>query len=136
MQKMWCKIFGDGMGPQDYALWIMTRKRKPAVTLTLTIFCFPFSFQMIATAIVVGITLHAGNHLACDFPRVINSGPDQYRWVEPDFGPIRPTYTSLLTGIEGDFWIDYIRSLLLLLLLLMRYWWLDLIDSKINWQNI
>ncbi|KAF3339345.1 Respiratory burst oxidase [Carex littledalei] len=57
--------------------------------------------KMIATAIVVGITLHAGNHLACDFPRVINSTPDQYRWVERDFGPVKPTYTSLLVGIEG-----------------------------------
>lgn len=57
---------------------------------------------MIATAIVVGITLHAGNHLACDFPRLINSTPDQYRWVEPDFGPVKPTYTSLLVGIEGN----------------------------------
>jgi respiratory burst oxidase len=73
---------------------------------------------MIATAIVVGITLHAGNHLACDFPRVINSGPDQYQWVQPDFGLVKPTYTSLLTGIEGDFWIHCIR---LLLLVIERY---------------
>ncbi|KAJ1700512.1 hypothetical protein LUZ63_000291 [Rhynchospora breviuscula] len=57
--------------------------------------------KMIATAIVVGITLHAGNHLACDFPRVISSTPDQYLLVEPDFGPVKPTYYSLLTGIEG-----------------------------------
>ncbi|KAJ3677123.1 hypothetical protein LUZ60_002847 [Juncus effusus] len=57
--------------------------------------------KMIATAIVVGITLHAGTHLACDFPQVINSSPEQYRLVEPDFGPIKPTYASFLTGIEG-----------------------------------
>ncbi|OAY65195.1 Respiratory burst oxidase [Ananas comosus] len=57
--------------------------------------------KMIATAIVVGITLHAGNHLACDFPRLIGSSPDQYKLVARDFGSKKPTYGSLLYGVEG-----------------------------------
>ncbi|XP_073010095.1 respiratory burst oxidase homolog protein E-like [Typha latifolia] len=57
--------------------------------------------KMIATAIVVGITLHAGNHLACDFPRVIGSSPDQYELVAPDFGSEKPSFASLLYGVEG-----------------------------------
>jgi respiratory burst oxidase len=56
---------------------------------------------MIATAIVVGITLHAGNHLACDFPRLIASGPEEYRLVADAFGPEKPTYVGLLSGVEG-----------------------------------
>ncbi|KAK3133413.1 hypothetical protein QOZ80_6AG0536260 [Eleusine coracana subsp. coracana] len=57
--------------------------------------------KMIATAIVVGITLHAGNHLACDFPRVIAARPEEYALVAGAFGPDRPTYASLLSGAEG-----------------------------------
>ncbi|KAF8695389.1 hypothetical protein HU200_037622 [Digitaria exilis] len=57
--------------------------------------------KMIATAIVVGITLHAGNHLACDFPRVIAASPEEYALVAGAFGPGKPTYASLLSGTEG-----------------------------------
>uniref|UniRef100_A0ACD5YHP5 Uncharacterized protein n=1 Tax=Avena sativa TaxID=4498 RepID=A0ACD5YHP5_AVESA len=57
--------------------------------------------KMIATAIVVGITLHAGNHLACDFPRVIASGPEEYRLVAGAFGAEKPSYAGLISGVEG-----------------------------------
>ncbi|KAG2643641.1 hypothetical protein PVAP13_2KG347800 [Panicum virgatum] len=57
--------------------------------------------EMIATAIVVGITLHAGNHLACDFPRVIAASPEEYALVAGAFGPGKPTYAGLLSGAEG-----------------------------------
>ncbi|OEL31621.1 Respiratory burst oxidase-like protein E [Dichanthelium oligosanthes] len=57
--------------------------------------------KMIATAIVVGITLHAGNHLACDFPRVIAASPEEYALVAGAFGAGRPTYAGLLSGTEG-----------------------------------
>jgi respiratory burst oxidase len=46
---------------------------------------------MIAVAIALGICLHAGNHLACDFPRLVASF----------FGQVKPTYRSLLAGPEG-----------------------------------
>ncbi|CAM0951500.1 unnamed protein product [Alopecurus aequalis] len=57
--------------------------------------------KMIATAIVVGITLHAGNHLACDFPRVIASSPEEYALVAGAFGAERPSYVGLISGVEG-----------------------------------
>ena len=63
--------------------------------------CLFTPFQMIATAIVVGITLHAGNHLACDFPRLIASSPGEYRPLAGYFGEERPTYRSLLSGVVG-----------------------------------
>ena len=56
---------------------------------------------MIATAIVVGITLHAGNHLACDFPRVTASSPDEYHLVAGAFGAQKPSYIGLISGVEG-----------------------------------
>ncbi|WOL06525.1 respiratory burst oxidase [Canna indica] len=57
--------------------------------------------KMIATAIVMGILLHAGNHLACDFPRLINSSPAHYEMVARYFGREKPTYGSLVAGVEG-----------------------------------
>ncbi|TVU09684.1 hypothetical protein EJB05_43175 [Eragrostis curvula] len=57
--------------------------------------------KMIATAIVVGITLHAGNHLACDFPRVIAASPEEYALVAGAFGADKPTYAGLLSSAEG-----------------------------------
>ncbi|XP_009799187.1 respiratory burst oxidase homolog protein E isoform X1 [Nicotiana sylvestris] len=57
--------------------------------------------KIIAYAIAVGILLHAGNHLACDFPRLINSSPEKFALIASDFDNVKPTFKSLLTGIEG-----------------------------------
>ncbi|KAF8388686.1 hypothetical protein HHK36_025366 [Tetracentron sinense] len=57
--------------------------------------------KIIAFAIGIGILLHAGNHLACDFPRLINSSPQEFASVSSDFNNQKPTYKSLLTGVEG-----------------------------------
>uniref|UniRef100_J3MTJ6 FAD-binding FR-type domain-containing protein n=1 Tax=Oryza brachyantha TaxID=4533 RepID=J3MTJ6_ORYBR len=57
--------------------------------------------KIIATAIALGICMHAGNHLACDFPRLIGSSAEEYRLVSSFFGAERPTYRSLLAGVEG-----------------------------------
>ncbi|CAD6245375.1 unnamed protein product [Miscanthus lutarioriparius] len=57
--------------------------------------------KIIALAIAVGICLHAGNHLACDFPRLIASEPDEYRLVARFFGRDKPSYRGLLAGAEG-----------------------------------
>ncbi|KAB2093735.1 Respiratory burst oxidase A [Gossypium arboreum] len=57
--------------------------------------------KTIAAAIVIGVILHAGNHLACDFPRLINSTPDEYSHYLHDFGSRKPTYMDLVKGPEG-----------------------------------
>ncbi|KAL4335827.1 hypothetical protein GQ457_07G008290 [Hibiscus cannabinus] len=57
--------------------------------------------KTIAAAIVIGVILHAGNHLACDFPRLIHSSPADYRSYLVDFGSHKPTYMDLLKGPEG-----------------------------------
>ncbi|CAI8589704.1 unnamed protein product [Vicia faba] len=57
--------------------------------------------KMIAFAIVIGITVHAGNHLACDFPLLANSSPEKFSIVSSDFNNKKPTYKSLLISIEG-----------------------------------
>uniref|UniRef100_A0A6N2K068 FAD-binding FR-type domain-containing protein n=1 Tax=Salix viminalis TaxID=40686 RepID=A0A6N2K068_SALVM len=58
--------------------------------------------KTIAAAIVIGVILHAGNHLACDFPKLINSSHDDYDlFLKDDFGAKKPSYASLARGAEG-----------------------------------
>ncbi|KAK4373111.1 hypothetical protein RND71_008495 [Anisodus tanguticus] len=57
--------------------------------------------KIIAHAIAVGIILHAANHLACDFPHLVNSSPEKFALVASDFDKLKPSYKSLLTGVEG-----------------------------------
>ncbi|XP_059662271.1 respiratory burst oxidase homolog protein A [Cornus florida] len=58
--------------------------------------------KTIAAAIVIGVILHAGNHLACDFPRLINESEKDYEtYFGEDFGSHKPTYTDLVQGVEG-----------------------------------
>uniref|UniRef100_A0A0E0JNN7 Uncharacterized protein n=2 Tax=Oryza punctata TaxID=4537 RepID=A0A0E0JNN7_ORYPU len=57
--------------------------------------------KTIAAAIVVGIILHAGNHLVCDFPRLIKSSDEKYAPLGQYFGEIKPSYFTLVKGVEG-----------------------------------
>ncbi|KAK2449942.1 respiratory burst oxidase protein A [Trifolium repens] len=57
--------------------------------------------KMIAFGIVVGIVIHAGNHLACDFPLLVNSSPEKFSLISSDFNNKKPTFKSLLISIEG-----------------------------------
>ncbi|XP_022978940.1 respiratory burst oxidase homolog protein A-like [Cucurbita maxima] len=57
--------------------------------------------KIIAVAIIVGIILHAGNHLACDFPRLLRSSEAEYAFLIGDFGKIKPSYMDLVKGCEG-----------------------------------
>ncbi|CAA6665948.1 unnamed protein product [Spirodela intermedia] len=52
--------------------------------------------KTVAAAIVVGIILHAGNHLACDFPRLMDASDVEYAPMKHDFGEIKPTYADLM----------------------------------------
>ncbi|KZV44991.1 hypothetical protein F511_32737 [Dorcoceras hygrometricum] len=58
--------------------------------------------KTIAAAIVVGVILHVGNHLACDFPRLSHLSQSTYTFYLNDaFGDRKPTYPGLVGGIEG-----------------------------------
>ncbi|KAF3340122.1 respiratory burst oxidase protein B [Carex littledalei] len=57
--------------------------------------------KTISAAIVVGVILHTGNHLACDFPRLINASEEEYAPLKPYFGETKPTYMMLVRGPEG-----------------------------------
>lgn len=57
--------------------------------------------QLIACGIVVGVILHGGTHLACDFPRI--SGCDSVLFQQTlasGFGHQQPTYMQILATKE------------------------------------
>ncbi|GFP87268.1 respiratory burst oxidase homolog protein e [Phtheirospermum japonicum] len=57
--------------------------------------------KVIACAIVIGVTVHAGIHLSCDLPRLVRSSPEEFTLIASDFHGEKPTYTKLLTGVVG-----------------------------------
>ncbi|XP_074269286.1 respiratory burst oxidase homolog protein E-like [Silene latifolia] len=57
--------------------------------------------KFIAVAIVGGVILHAGSHLTCDFPRLVNSSPEKFALIASDFNNKKPSYWDLIKGIEG-----------------------------------
>ncbi|KAH0643992.1 hypothetical protein KY290_034861 [Solanum tuberosum] len=58
--------------------------------------------KTVAAAIVTGIILHAGNHLVCDFPKLIHANNTNYqKYLVNDFGPSQPQYIDLVKGVEG-----------------------------------
>ncbi|KHN16780.1 Respiratory burst oxidase like protein F [Glycine soja] len=58
--------------------------------------------KTIAGAIVIGIILHAGDHLACDFPRLVSTSEERYeKYLKGVFGDHKPSYVDLVKGVEG-----------------------------------
>ncbi|PSS15435.1 Respiratory burst oxidase protein like [Actinidia chinensis var. chinensis] len=57
--------------------------------------------KIIAFAIAIGVLLHAGNHLICDFTRITHASPEKFAKIASDFNNKKPTYKDLLTGVEG-----------------------------------
>ncbi|KAA8536845.1 hypothetical protein F0562_029323 [Nyssa sinensis] len=58
--------------------------------------------KVIAFGIAIGIGLHAGAHLTCDFPRLLHATDEEYEPMEPFFGEHRPDdYWWFVKGTEG-----------------------------------
>ncbi|XP_043705985.1 respiratory burst oxidase homolog protein C-like [Telopea speciosissima] len=58
--------------------------------------------KVIALGVVVGVGLHAGAHLACDFPKIMSASEEKYELVKPYFGEEQPSsYWWFVKGVEG-----------------------------------
>nr|BAB84124.1 respiratory burst oxidase protein F [Solanum tuberosum] len=84
-------------------------------------YCLPLDdninfHKTIAGAIVVAVILHIGDHLACDFPRIVRATEYDYnRYLFHYFQTKQPTYFDLVKGPEG------ITGILMVILLLFRF---------------
>lgn len=58
--------------------------------------------KVIAVGIAVGVGLHAGAHLTCDFPRLLHATEAEYEPMKPYFGDKQPpNYWWFVKGVEG-----------------------------------
>ncbi|XWS24357.1 hypothetical protein CRYUN_Cryun28dG0094700 [Craigia yunnanensis] len=58
--------------------------------------------KVIAVGITIGVILHAGAHLTCDFPRLLHATEEEYEPMEPFFGEEQPpNYWWFVKGVEG-----------------------------------
>ncbi|CAI9097384.1 OLC1v1033793C3 [Oldenlandia corymbosa var. corymbosa] len=71
--------------------------------------------KIVAWAIAIGIIVHVGNHLVCDFPRLIHSTPEKFALIATDFKNVKPSYASLLTSAVG------ITGILMVILMIMAF---------------
>ncbi|XP_059442674.1 respiratory burst oxidase homolog protein A-like [Corylus avellana] len=95
----------------NMALILLPVCRSTITWLRSTILAYVIPFddninfhKTIAAAIVIGIILHAGSHLTCDFPRLSNLPQKKYATIltKLDFGVDKPSYTRLIKGIEAQ----------------------------------
>ncbi|KAK1577712.1 hypothetical protein Q3G72_024180 [Acer saccharum] len=57
--------------------------------------------KVIAAGIAIGVVLHSGAHLICDFPRLIQASEEEYEPMKPYFGEEQPeNYWWFLKGVE------------------------------------
>ncbi|KAJ4842286.1 hypothetical protein Tsubulata_028851, partial [Turnera subulata] len=58
--------------------------------------------KVIAFGIAIGVGLHAGAHLTCDFPRLLHATDEEYKPMRQYFGDKRPDdYWWFVKGTEG-----------------------------------
>ncbi|XP_058102675.1 respiratory burst oxidase homolog protein C-like [Magnolia sinica] len=58
--------------------------------------------KVIAVMIGIGVGLHAGAHLTCDFPRLLHATEEEYEPMKPYFGDDQPSnYWWFVKGVEG-----------------------------------
>ncbi|KAK4595774.1 hypothetical protein RGQ29_014033 [Quercus rubra] len=58
--------------------------------------------KVIAFGIAIGVGLHAGAHLTCDFPRLLHASDEEYEPMKQFFGEKRPDdYWWFVKGTEG-----------------------------------
>lgn len=58
--------------------------------------------KVIAVGIGIGVILHGGAHLTCDFPRLLHATEEEYEPMEPYFGEEQPdNYWWFVKGVEG-----------------------------------
>lgn len=76
--------------------------------------------QVIACAIVVGVVIHVGVHLTCDFPLLVRSSPQEFALIASDLKHKKPTYASLLTSAVGTTGIAMVALMIIAFTLATR----------------
>ncbi|KAJ4820193.1 Respiratory burst oxidase-like protein [Rhynchospora pubera] len=74
--------------------------------------------KLVAAGIIIGVILHAGVHLTCDFPRIVRADRFLFRQtIACDFGYTQPSYLDILASTEG--WTGIAMVILMLMAFLL-----------------
>ncbi|XP_062205742.1 respiratory burst oxidase homolog protein F-like [Phragmites australis] len=74
--------------------------------------------KLVAAGIVIGIVLHGGIHLSCDFPRIVKADKTFFgRTIAVDFGYHQPSYLEIVASTEGTTGIAMVILMLIAFLL-------------------
>ncbi|KAL2635068.1 hypothetical protein R1flu_006547 [Riccia fluitans] len=93
--------------------------------------------KVIASAIAVGVIVHGGVHLACDFPRIIDADDLLFeRSVGDDFHHNRPDYWWFVTSIEGVTGVAMVILMAISFTLATRWFRRSLIKLPWPFQNM
>ncbi|KAG8373867.1 hypothetical protein BUALT_Bualt11G0069900 [Buddleja alternifolia] len=76
--------------------------------------------KVIAYAIAIGVIIHGGTHLTCDFPRIVRSSPEKFLHIASDFDGKKPTFSSLLSGVVGTTGIAMVVLMIIVFTLATR----------------
>ncbi|CAA7399898.1 unnamed protein product [Spirodela intermedia] len=77
---------------------------------------------VVAAGIAVGVGLHAGAHLTCDFPRLLHATDAEYEPMKPFFGERRPPdYWWFVRGTEG--WTGVVMLVLMVVAYVLAQPW-------------
>ncbi|CAO2162452.1 unnamed protein product [Urochloa humidicola] len=78
--------------------------------------------KVIAAGVAVGVALHAGAHLTCDFPRLLNASDAAYEPMKPFFGEKKPpNYWWFVKGTEG--WTGVVMVVLMAIAFVLAQPW-------------
>lgn len=78
--------------------------------------------KVIAAGVAVGVALHAGAHLTCDFPRLLHASDAAYEPMKPFFGDKRPpNYWWFVKGTEG--WTGVVMVVLMTIAFVLAQPW-------------
>lgn len=87
--------------------------------------------KVIASGIGVGVLLHAGAHLTCDFPRLLAADEDTYEPMIPYFGEQPESYWWFVKGVEG--WTGIVMVVLMAIAFTLATPWFR--RNKLNLPN-
>lgn len=78
--------------------------------------------KLIALGVAIGVGLHAGAHLTCDFPRLLHATDEEYEPMKPFFGEERPpNYWWFVKGTEG--WTGVVMVVLMAIAYILAQPW-------------
>ncbi|KAH7283644.1 hypothetical protein KP509_34G017700 [Ceratopteris richardii] len=87
--------------------------------------------KTIAVAIALGVIVHGGVHLACDFPRILHAPDKKWNLIAGDFKYKRPDYWFFVRSTEGVTGVIMVVLMIVAFTLATRWFRRNLVKSHL-----